>query len=217
VRGVLRGLLGPRTALLCYAGGALLLLTVSTIYVWLPSYLNRFHGLPTDKAGLMTALVLVLGSVGIVLWGYVADRVGDSNPQRKLMVPAACLVVAAVSLSTAFGTMQPGSLQFVVIAAGGFMMTAASGTVPAAAIDVIHPGLRATGAAMVAVVQNLFGLAAGPLITGVLSDAFGLVTALSIMPLFCLASAAVLMVGTRVYPAELNAARTLAAMTMASD
>ncbi len=113
--------------------------------------------------------------------------------------------------------MQPGRLQFVVIAAGGFMMTAASGTVPAAAIDVIHPGLRATGAAMVAVVQNLFGLAAGPLIAGVLSDAFGLVTALSLMSLFCLASAAVLMVGTRVYPAELNAARTLAAMTMQSD
>ena len=217
VRGVLRGLLGPRTALLCYAGGALQLLTVSTVYVWLPSYLNRFHGLATDKAGLMTALVLVLGSVGIVLWGYVADRVGDSSPRRKLMVPAACLVIAALLLSVAFGAMQPGSLQFVVIAAGGFMMTAASGTVPAAAIDVIHPGLRATGAAMVAVVQNLFGLAAGPLITGVLSDAFGLVTALSIMPLFCLASAAVLMAATRVYPAELNAARTLAAMTMASD
>jgi MFS family permease len=217
VRGVMRGLLGPRTALLCYAGGALQLLTVSTVYVWLPSYLNRFHGLPTDKAGVMTALVLVLGSVGIVLWGYVADRLGDSSPQRKLMVPAACLVAAAVLLSVAFGAMQPGSLQFVVIAAGGFMMTAASGTVPAAAIDVIHPGLRATGAAMVAVVQNLFGLAAGPLITGVLSDAFGLVTALSIMPLFCLASAAVLMVGTSVYPAELNAARTLAAMTMQSD
>ena len=215
VRGVLRGLLGPRTALLCYAGGALQLLTVSTIYVWLPSYLNRFHGLPTDKAGLVTALVLVLGSVGIVLWGYVADRVGDSNPQRKLMVPAACLVVAACCCRWRFGAMQPGSLQFVVIAAGGFMMTAASGTVPAAAIDVIHPGLRATGAAMVAVVQNLFGLAAGPLITGVLSDAFGLVTAFTIMPLFCLASAAVLMVGTRFYAAELNAARTLAAMTMA--
>ena len=217
VRGVLRGLLGPRTALLCYAGGALQLLTVSTVYVWLPSYLNRFHGLPTDRAGLMTALVLVLGSVGIVLWGYVADRVGDSSPRRKLMVPAACLVLAALLLSMAFGLMPPGGLQFALIAAGGFMMTAASGTVPAAAIDVIHPGLRATGAAMVAVVQNLFGLALGPMVTGVLSDAYGLATALAVMPAFCLASAAVLMAATRVYPAELNAARTLAATTMASQ
>jgi hypothetical protein len=51
----------------------------------------------------------------------------------------------------------------------------------------------------------------------VLSDALGLVAALTIMPVFCLASAAVLMMGTRYYPAELNAARTLAAMTMQSD
>lgn len=217
VRGVLRGLLGPRTALLCYAGGALQLLTVSTVYVWLPSYLNRFHGLPTDKAGLMTALVLVLGSVGIVLWGYVADRAGGANPRLKLMVPAGCLFVATLLLSTGFGLMQPGSLQFVVIAAGGFMMTAATGTIPAVAIDVIHPGLRATAGAMVAVVQNLLGLAAGPLIAGVLSDAFGLVTALSIMSLFCAASAVVLLIGSRIYPPELNAARALAAMSMASD
>lgn len=43
-------------------------------------------------------------------------------------------------------------------------MTAASGSVPSIAIDVIHPGLRATAASVVAVVQNLFGLAAGPFI-----------------------------------------------------
>ena len=84
---VLRALVGPRTALAAYAGGALQLLAVSTIYAWLPSYLNRFHGLQTDKAGLMTALVLVLGSVGIVLWGYVADRVADADPRNNMLVP----------------------------------------------------------------------------------------------------------------------------------
>ena len=55
---------------------------------------------------------------------------------------------------------------------------------------------------MVAVVQNLFGLAAGPLITGALSDAFGLVGALTLMPLFCLVSAAVLILGARFYAAS---------------
>ena len=59
---------------------------------------------------------------------------------------------------------------------------------------------------MVAVVQNLFGLAAGPLIAGTLSDAFGLGTALAIMPFFCLASAAVLIAGSRFYSADLNRA-----------
>ncbi len=207
---VLRALFRPRSAIAAYAGGALQLLAVSTIYAWLPSYLNRFHGLPTDKAGLMTAIVLILGSVGIVLWGWLADRLALANPRDKMRVPAACMVVTALLLSPAFALMRPGPMQFALIAAGGFMMTAASGAIPSVAIDVIHPGLRASAAAMVAVVQNLFGLAAGPLITGALSDAFGLGTALAIMPLFCLASAAVLFAGSRFYPADLDRARALA-------
>ena len=46
-------------------------------------------------------------------------------------------------------------------------------------IDVIHPGVRATGSSVLALFQNLFGLAAGPFIAGVLSDAWGLTPALS--------------------------------------
>jgi MFS family permease len=163
----------------------------------------------TDKAGLMSAIVLILGSVGIVLWGYVADRLARANPRNKMLVPAACLIVTALLLSPAFGLVAPGSVQFALIAAGGFMMTAATGAIPSIAIDVIHPGLRATASAMVAVVQNLFGLAAGPLITGLLSDAFGLGTALALMPLFCLVSAAVLVVGARFYLADLQRANAL--------
>ena len=46
-------------------------------------------------------------------------------------------------------------------------------------IDVIHPGVRVTGASVLALFQNLFGLAAGPFIAGVLSDAWGLEPALT--------------------------------------
>jgi predicted MFS family arabinose efflux permease len=213
---VMRALFRPRSALAAYAGGALQLLAVSTVYAWLPSYLNRAYGLPTDQAGLRTAIVLILGSIGVVLWGYVADRLAHGNPRNKMLVPAVCMVVTAALLSPAFGLMRPGAMQFLLIAAGGFMITAASGAVPSVAIDVIHPGLRATAAAMVAVIQNLFGLAAGPLITGALSDSFGLGTALSLMTLFCLASAAVLIAGSRAYPTDLDHANALSATIGAS-
>ena len=53
-------------------------------------------------------------------------------------------------------------------------MTCTVGPVSAIVIDVIHPGVRATGASVLALFQNLFGLAAGPFIAGVLSDAWGL-------------------------------------------
>ena len=52
-------------------------------------------------------------------------------------------------------------------------MTCTVGPVSAIVIDVIHPGVRATGASVLALFQNLFGLAAGPFLAGVLSDASG--------------------------------------------
>ena len=58
------------------------------------------------------------------------------------------------------------------------MATCTVGPVSAIVIDVVHPGVRATGSSVLALFQNLFGLAAGPFVAGLLSDAFGLVAAL---------------------------------------
>jgi MFS transporter, Spinster family, sphingosine-1-phosphate transporter len=213
---VLRALVRPRSALAAYLGGALQLLPVSTLLAWLPSYFNRSYGLGVEQAGLKSATVILLASIGIVVWGYVADRMALANRRAKMLVPAACTVMTAVLLAPAFALLQPGLLQFAMILAGGFMMTAASGSLPSVAIDVIHPGLRATAAAMVTVVQNLFGLAAGPFIAGALSDAFGLGTALALMPLFCLASAAVVIAGARAYPRDLDRADAIPAKVAAA-
>jgi hypothetical protein len=57
-------------------------------------------------------------------------------------------------------------------------------------LDVVHPGVRSTGAAVLSLFQNLFGLAVGPFIGGVLSDTIGLDNALALMPLACLLAAA---------------------------
>lgn len=67
---------------------------------------------------------------------------------------------------------------------------------------VIHPGVRATGGSVLALFQNLFGLAAGPFIAGLLSDAFSLPAALAVMPLFALLAAAALMRAARSYEAD---------------
>ena len=214
-RTVLAALFRPRSALAAYFGGALQLVSASTLLAWLPSYFNRYYGLPVDQAGLRAAVVILLGSLGIVAWGFAADRLAAIDRRARLLVPAACLVVTTLLLTTAFGALPPGPVQFGLLTAGGFMMTAASGSVPSVAIDVVHPGLRATAAAMVAVVQNLFGLALGPLIAGTLSDAYGLGTALAIMPLFCIASAVVLVIGARSYPSDADRVGAAAAAIVA--
>ena len=92
-------------------------------------------------------------------------------------------------LATAFGSGAWGLVltpkaRFALVALGGFLMTCSVGPVTAVVIDVIHPGVRATGSSVLALFQNLFGLAAGPFLVGVLSDAWGLTTALALVPLF---------------------------------
>ena len=81
-------------------------------------------------------------------------------------------------------------------------MTCTVGPAPAIVIDVTHPGVRSTGASILSLFQNLFGLALGPVITGWLSDAFGLQTALAIMPAFGVIAIGAMLMASRTYAAD---------------
>ena len=201
-------LLKPRTILPTCIGAGLQLVMVSTTYAWMPSYLNRFYGLAPDRAGLATGLVVLTSGVGAVLWSVVADGLSGRFPRARLHVPAIAAVVTATLMSAAFAALSPGTTQFAFIVAGAMMMTASIGPVSAVVIDVVHPALRATAAALLALTQNLFGLAAGPLLTGFLSDAYGLTFALSVVPVFCLFAAPMFVAAARTYVADRSKAET---------
>ena len=70
----------------------------------------------------------------------------------------------------------------------------------------IHPGIRATGASVLSLFQNLLGLATGPLIAGFLSDAWSLQHALIAMPVFGLLAAGAFLRASRSYGADLQRA-----------
>ncbi len=175
---------------------------VSTIWAWLPSYLNRYYGLATDQAGLKTGIVVLVGGVGALVWSTVADRLSSRIPNARLIVPAVAAVLTTLFMCVAFAGLPPGNAQFLLIVAGGFVMAGSIGPTDAVVIDVIHPGLRATAASILSLTRNLFGLAGGPLLAGVLSDAYGLQFAMSVVPLICLAAAAVFLLAARTYQAD---------------
>jgi len=201
-RAVVNELLRPRTALVTCIGAGLNLLVVSTIWAWLPSYLNRYYGLATDQAGLKTGIVVLVGGVGALVWSTVADRLSSRIPNARLIVPAVAAVLTTLFMCVAFAGLPPGNAQFLLIVAGGFVMAGSIGPTDAVVIDVIHPGLRATAASILSLTRNLFGLAGGPLLAGVLSDAYGLQFAMSVVPLICLAAAAVFLLAARTYQAD---------------
>jgi len=202
VREIAKELFRARSGIAAYFAGALQLITTSTILAWLPSIFNRVYGVPADRSGVWAAGVIVCGTLGVVFWAFVADRVALRNIRLRMLAPAACCLATLGIFAVGFGALNSGALQIGMIVLGAFMMTGTTGPIPAVAIDVVHPALRATAGSMVAIVQNLFGLGVGPLITGALSDAFGLQTAMAIVPVSCGLAAIVLVIGSRFYAAD---------------
>ncbi len=201
-----------RTMLWVCVGGAAQLIVVSALWSWLPSFLNRVHGIAPQQASIKAALVVLAGAIGAVVWGAAVDRVGLRKPRRKLAMMAALCLVAMAVLAAAFGLTFAPDTQFALVVFGGFVATCTIGPVSAIVIDVIHPGVRATGSSVLALFQNLFGLAAGPFLAGVLSDAWGLVPALTATPFFALLAIGAFLLAARSYEAE--KARTLEPATI---
>lgn len=212
-RHIVRALTRSRTMLWVCIGGAAQLIVVSAIWSWLPSYLNRAQGIAPAQAAVQAALIVLCGAVGSVFWGAVVDRAGLRRPRAKLVTLSLLCLASLVPLTVAFGAAGWGlklssTAQFALIALGGFAMTCSVGPVSAVVIDVIHPGVRATGSSVLALFQNLFGLAAGPFITGLLSDWRGLEFALTVMPFFAVAAAVAFLNAARTYEGDCARAAT---------
>lgn len=172
---------GSTMWLLCVAG-SFQLIVVSTMWSWMPSYLNRYHEMPAVTAAKYAAVLVLLGAFGALFWGAVADRVSRKRGRNKLVMLSVITVVDAMLFIFGFTAPLSHNVQFMFVLAGGFLMTCTVGVSVSAVLDVTHPGLRSTGAAVHAFAINLFGLAVGPFVGGVISDLWGLNTAMALIP-----------------------------------
>ena len=206
-RFVFRALTKPPTMLWVCLGGAAQLVVVSAVWAWLPSLLNRVHGIAPDRAGVLAAMVVLSGAIGSIAWGALVDRAGATRPRNKLHAMAILCVASTAILAPSFAMQSAFATQYVLVAAGGFVMTCTVGPVSAIVADVVHPGVRATGLSVLALFQNLLGLAAGPFLAGALSDSLGLTAALAIIPAFGLAAAAFFTLAARSYESDVRFAQ----------
>ncbi|WP_213956262.1 MFS transporter [Variovorax sp. dw_954] len=208
---IAKALVRSRTMLWVCVGGAAQMLVLSALWSWLPSFLNREYGMAPDQAGIKAALVVLCGAVGSVVWGAVVDRAGARRPRARLHVMTLLCIASLLVVAVAFGAPRLGleisaQVRFALIALGGFLLTCTVGPVTAIVIDVTPPALRATNASVLAIFLALFGLAAGSFIAGVLSDAWGLTTALTVMPAIGLLAPLAFMFAARTYEADMQRA-----------
>lgn len=194
----LKSIYSSRSVLATYIGSGLQLFVGGTVIVWLPSYLNRFYGMSTDRAGVVAAVIVLSSAIGTILCGMLCDRLGRNRPDRKVSLAIAFCLIGCVLLSIAFG-MPAGNWQLLMICIGMFIALGTNGPSSAMVANLTHNSVHSTAFATLTLANNFLGLALGPLVIGKISDVIGLHSAFQLMPLMSIAAAAVFFYAKRHY------------------
>ncbi|WP_433765421.1 MFS transporter [Pseudomonas putida] len=186
----LRTLWSSPSVIATYIGSGLQLFVGGTVIVWMPSYLNRYYDMATDKAGGVAAIIVLCSGAGMILCGMLSDRLCRHSPERKVALAIAYCLGSCLLLSAAFA-LPAGPVQLLLICMG--MLIAAGTTGPAGAMvaNLTHYSVHGTAFATLTLANNMLGLAPGPFLTGKVSDLIGLHAAFQMVPLVSIAAAAV--------------------------
>lgn len=209
----LKSLYSSRTVIATYVGSGLQLFVAGTIMVWLPSYLNRYYGMNTDKAGITAALIVLFSAIGTVLCGMLCDRLGRDRPDRKVSLAISFCLIGCALLMFAL-RLDAGLLQLILIAFGMFIAIGTNGPSSAMVANLTHASVHGSAFATLTLANNLLGLALGPLVVGKLSDHIGLQAAFQWMPLMSILAAMVFFYAKNHYHRDM--ARIEAQMSPAS-
>ncbi len=197
-RDIVRELFRSKSLVLDNLAFAACAFTTVALTSWLPSYFQRFEGLPIERAGLMSSVVMLLAVVGAPLGGFLTDQWFKKRINARLLLPAISSAISALLLFIGF-FMLHGSDQFgILLVVGVTIIMFAPGAV-AVTQDVVHPGLRSTSLSICIVVQHLLGSALGPLAIGALSDQYGLDKAMLCLPAFLLLAGILFFAGSFFY------------------
>ncbi|MCL6246546.1 MFS transporter [Acinetobacter sp. ANC 4945] len=194
----LRTIYSSRSVIATYIASGLQLFVGGSVIVWFPSYLNRYYGMATDKAGVLAAVIVLSSAVGTILCGMLCDRLGKDRPDRKVTLAIIYCLLGCILLSIAFA-LPTGTAQLVMIALGMFMALGTNGPSSAMVANLTHNAVHSTAFATLTLANNFLGLALGPLVIGKLSDVIGLHHAFQVMPAVSILSAAVFFYAKRHY------------------
>jgi len=196
--------------LLTYLGFAGMMFLSISLSSFLPSYFQRVHGAPSQQANLLTSGIMLMAIIGSPLGGWIADRWMRRRIQARLLVPAISALLTAVIYFCGMHLFSGGGVQYAILILGGISTMVFASSAIAVTQDVVHPGLRAISYALCVISQNLLGSSLGPIVTGALSDAYGIATALKLTTIAALVSCVLFYLGSKFYKRDLDKVERIA-------
>ena len=136
-----------------------------------PSYVVRSFGMGLAELGFWLGIIVgIAGGAGYFGGGLIADRLGNRSRRNSFIFLAASMLLSMLFYVTVFLAPSAGwalGMLALPTVLGNFYLP----TVLAQAQSLVSLRMRAVASAIVLLLINIIGLATGPLLTGMLSDA----------------------------------------------
>ena len=168
----MRFLAGAPTYLWLLAGVVFMGANIYAAGAWSATFLVRVHHLGIGEiASIVGPVRGVLGLVGVLTGGVLIDRFARADQRWRAWLPAlACLLAGPAELLFILADAKP--LWIAGLAFSSLLMLVHQGPIYALAMGVARVRMRATAVALLLLCSSLLSQAIGPLLVGVLNDAF---------------------------------------------
>ena len=138
---------------------------------WMPSFIHRSFGLDLFDTGLFLATILLTGGVaGMLIGGYLGDRLGAHDRAWYGWVPSLAFITGAPIMAAGVAS-DSLPLLFALLVIPQGLNYFWLGPVLTAIQHLVEPAARATASSLFLLINNLVGLGGGIYAMGALSDA----------------------------------------------
>lgn len=161
-----RSLLANRTMLMLSLGSAMRSLTAMTLLSFLPIFLAKEMGYPSDWTGGLIAALQAAGFIAAPVAGHLSDHMG-----RRNVVMSSMAMSGVVLLFMAIAGRSPAFVLFVTFL--GFFLFATRSVLQAWLLESTPRHLAGTTIGMLFGAQAV-GAAVGPFVGGIIADHYGL-------------------------------------------
>lgn len=137
---------------------------------WTPTFFVRVHGMSTSAVGLGMGIAIIVGLVaGNLVAGSLADRLSKRDTSWYLWV-AGGGTICAVPFGLGYVMVENDMLAFTLFGIFKFFTTFWTPIIFTMAVSLAPAQMRAMASATITMVQNLTGIALGPVFVGALND-----------------------------------------------
>ena len=193
-----RAIFTTPTACFMAVGYASLIFVLTGYLTWMPAYMYENFGMELKDAGFQSMLwTHCFAAVGILIAGFIADRIGTKRLEWRMYMQGLGLICAAPFIFL-MGNSTEMWLVCVGLAGFGFFRSLFDANTYVVMFDVIPPKYHSSTSG----VLIMFGFGIGslaPIILGVIKQHASLSTGISILGLIWLVAGVVVLVGSKFF------------------